>query len=172
MNCALSEKINIINYEVFYYINFFVTMRIQKLSHSTYYHCYHIVWWTKYRRKFLKPYVKESLLKQLKCLEENYPTLHFETVNVDEDHIHMQVEIAPTVSVSEAIKKIKTFTSRNLRKEFKFIERIYFEKEWIWSVGYFSSTIWVNEAMIRRYIEEQWKEDYPSPQTAFAFESP
>ncbi len=127
-------------------------MKIKKLSHSTYYHCYHIVWWTKYRRKFLKLYVKEALLKQLKRLEENYPTLHFEAVNVDEDHVHMQLEIAPTISVSEAVQKIKTFTSRNLRKEFKFIERIYFEKEWIWSVGYFSSTIWVNEATIRRYI--------------------
>ena len=147
-------------------------MRIQKLSHSTYYHSYHIVWGTKYRRKFLKPYVKDSLLKLLSILEEKHPTLHFETVNVDEDHVHMQVEISPTVSVSEAVKAIKTFTSRKLRKEFKFIKRIYLWKEGIWSVGYFSSTIWLNEAIIRRYIEEQWKEDHPSSQTAFGFESP
>jgi len=116
-------------------------MRIQKLSHSTYSHSYHIVLGTKYRRKFLKPYVKESLLKLLSVLEEENPTLHFETVNVDEDHVHMQIEIAPTVSVSDAMQKIKTFTSRKLRKEFKFIHRIYLEKEGIWSVGYFSSTI-------------------------------
>ena len=124
-----------------HYIFFFVPMRIQKLSHSTYSHSYHIVWGTKYRRKFLKPYVKESLLKLLNILEEENPTLHFETVNVDEDHVHMQVEISPSISVSAAVQKIKTFTSRNLRKEFNFIDRIYFEKEGIWSVGYFSSTI-------------------------------
>lgn len=144
-------------------------MRIQKLNHSTYSHSYHIVWGTKYRRKFLKPYVKESLLKYLNVLEEKYPTLHFETVNVDEDHVHLQIEIAPNISVSEAVQKIKTFTSRNLRKEYKFINRIYFEKEGIWSVGYFSSTIWLNEGVIRRYIEEQWKSDYPVLQKAFEF---
>ena len=156
----------------FVYIFFFVPMRIQKLSHSTYSHSYHIVWGTKYRRRFLKPYVKESLLKLLNILEEEHPTLHFETVNVDEDHVHMQIEIAPTISVSSAMQKIKTFTSRNLRKEFKFIEQIYLEKEGIWSVGYFSSTIWLNEGTIRRYIEQQWKADYPSPETSFGFESP
>lgn len=172
MNCALSGKKDILHYKVLHYILFSAPMRIKKLSHSTYYHSYHIVWGTKYRRKFLKSYVKESLLKYLNILEEEFPTLHFETVNVDEDHVHMQIEIAPTVSVCEAVQKIKTFTSRNLRKEFKFIERIYFEKEGIWSVGYFSSTIWLNEGTIRRYIEEQWKEDYPSSQTVFWFESP
>ncbi len=111
-------------------------------------------------------------MKLFNILEEEFPTLYFETVNVDEDHVHMQIEITPSINVSEVVQKIKTFTSRRLRKEFKFIERIYFEKEGIWSVGYFSSTIWLNEGTIRHYIEEQWKEDYPSPQKAFGFSSP
>ncbi len=120
---------------------FFVTMRIQKLNHSTYQHSYHIVWGTKYRRKYLKPYVKESLLKQFKLIEEKHPTIHVEAVNVDDDHIHFQIEIAPSVSVSSVVKEIKTFTSRKLKKEFSFIRKMYLEKEAIWSVGYFSSTI-------------------------------
>jgi putative transposase len=36
-------------------------------------------------------------------------------------------------------------------------------KDGIWSVGYFSSTIWLNETTIKRYIENQWKKDIPSP---------
>jgi len=62
-------------------------------------------------------------------LEEKYPTLKFYAVNVDEDHIHFQIEILPNVSVAEVVKIIKTFTSLRLKKQFKFIKKMYFEKE-------------------------------------------
>ena len=47
---------------------------------------------------------------------------------------------------------------------------MYIEEDGIWSVGYFSSTIWLNEEMIKRYIEEQGKKDFPVEQASFDFE--
>jgi putative transposase len=35
------------------------------------------------------------------------------------------------------------------------------EKDGIWSVGYFSSTIGLNEKQIKKYIEWQWKKEKP-----------
>lgn len=136
-------------------------MRVRHLNHSTYQHQYHIVWGTKYRRKILKPYVLIELKKILYATVKKYPTLWITKLNTDNDHVHMQIEISPNVSVSDAVSTLKTVTSRYLRSKFKFIREIYIEKDGIWSVGYFSSTIGLNETKVRKYIEWQGKKDKP-----------
>jgi len=136
-------------------------MRIRKLNHSTYQHQYHIVWGTKYRRKILKPYVLVELKKILYGTVKKYPTLWIETINTDQDHVHLQIEIPPNISISDVVSKLKSASSRHLRSKFKFIHEIYIEKDGIWSVGYFSSTIGLNEGQIRKYIEWQDKKDKP-----------
>ncbi|MCL4437723.1 IS200/IS605 family transposase [Patescibacteria group bacterium] len=142
-------------------------MRIRSLNHSTYQHQYHIVWGTKYRRKYLKEYVKQELLESLYDTAKKYPTLHIYAVNVDQDHIHMQIEIGPNTSVSAAVKALKQYSSLYLKKKFKFIKKMYLD-EGIWSVGYFSSTIGLNESQIKKYIEYQGKQDLPR-QPGFEF---
>lgn len=133
-------------------------MRTRSLNHSTYKHQYHVVWGTRSRRKFLKPYVHEYFLIELKKLISKYPTLHLISVNTNEDHVHLQIEIPPNIAVSTAIQRLKSETSKKIRKKFKFIDRIYLEKG-IWSVGYFSSTVGLNETQIKKYIEYQDKID-------------
>lgn len=143
-------------------------MKIRSLNHSTYQHQYHIVWGTKYRRKFLKEYVKIELLKSMYDTIEKYPTLRIENANVDEDHIHLQIEIAPSISVAKAIQQLKARSSIHLKHEFKFIRTMYLDES-IWSVGYFSSTIGLNEEQIKKYIDQQGKQDYPTDQSSFEF---
>ncbi len=135
-------------------------MRIRHLNHSTYQHQYHVVWGTKYRRKILKPYVLIELKKILYATVKKYPTLWIETLNTDEDHIHIQLEVPPNITLSDAVGKLKACSSRYLRTKFKFINEIYIEKDGIWSVGYFSSTIGLNEKQIKKYIEWQGKKDF------------
>src|SRR5262245_24905479 len=116
-------------------------MRIRRLNHSTYQHQYHIVWGTKYRRKFLKPYVRSELRKVLYATVKKYPSLWILSMNTDDDHVHLQIEIAPNVCVSDAVGRLKKAASTNLKSKFKFIRDIYIEKDGIWSDGYFSSTV-------------------------------
>ena len=142
-------------------------MRILKLNHSTYQHSYHIVWGTKYRRKILKPYVLTELKKSLYTTVKKYPTLWIESMNTDEDHVHIQIEIAPNTTISDAVSKLKSASSRHLRSRFKFIRNIYIEKDGIWSVGYFSSTVGLNEAQVKRYIAWQGKKDVPQKSKLF-----
>ncbi len=130
------------------------------MSHCHFQHEYHIVWGTKYRRKILKPYVKEAFLEALFEVLKKYPKLHLVAVNTDRDHVHLQIEIAPDISVSLAMKRIKGYTSIFLKKRFPFIRRIYLD-EGVWSVGYFSSTIGLNEDLVKKYIAYQGKRDRP-----------
>ena len=135
-------------------------MQIQSLNHSTYQHQYHIVWGTKYRRKFLKPYVKPELLRSFYDTVELYPTLNIYALNTDNDHLHMQIEIPPNIAIATVVQKLKAHSSMHLRRVFPFIDRMYPDSG-IWSVGYFSSTIGLNEQMIRKYIEDQGRRDLP-----------
>jgi len=102
-----------------------------------------------------------ELKKILYATVKKYPTLWIETLNTDDDHIHVQIEIPPNIAISDAVGKLKSASSRYLRSKFKFIREIYLEKDGIWSVGYFSSTIGLNETRIRQYIAWQDKKDKP-----------
>ena len=142
-------------------------MRIQSLNHSTYQHQYHIVWGTKYRRKFLKPYVKDLFIRSLYAITKKYPTLYIHAVNIDEDHVHLQIEIQPNIAVSKVVQIIKANLSSILKKKFKFIRNMYIDGN-IWSVGYFSSTCGLNEEIVKKYIEKQGQQDRPQ-QISFEF---
>ena len=142
-------------------------MRVQSLNHSMYELQYHIVWGTKYRRKWLKEYVKPELLKSFFEAVKKYPTLHIETVNTDQDHVHLQIEIPPNISIADAVRILKTHSSLKLQKKFKFIREMYLEKDGIWSVGYFVSSIGLNEGQIRKYIEHQGEQEKPQTVTLF-----
>ena len=135
-------------------------MRIRNLCHSCYQHQYHLVWGTKYRRKYLKEYVKLEFIKNLKETIKEYPTLMIIEINTDEDHVHLQIEIPPDLTVAAVVRMLKSRSSFVLKKKYKFIREMYLNSS-IWSVGYFSSTIGLNEKQIRTYIEWQGKKDLP-----------
>lgn len=135
-------------------------MRTRSLAHSVYQHQYHLVWGTKYRRKYLTRYVKEEFLTLLYTLVGKYPTLYIQAVNTGSDHVHLQIEIPPDISVSRVVQRIKAHTSLHLKKKFKFIRKTYLDNS-IWSVGYFSSTIGLNETQVKFYIAHQAKQNKP-----------
>lgn len=82
-------------------------------------------------------------------------------MNANDDHVHLQIEIPPSIVISDAVSVLKSSSSFHLKKKFKFIREMYLEKDGIWSVGYFSSTVGLNEAQIGRYIAWQGKHDKP-----------
>ena len=142
-------------------------MQTKHLHHSTYKLQYHIVWGTKARRKWLKDYVKDELIHSLYETCKKYPTLSIKTVNTDEDHVHIQIEIPPNITISDAVKKLKGNSSMIIRKKFKFIREMYLEKDGVWSVGYFVSSVGLNEEQVKRYIE--WQNKKEKPQTTRLF---
>ncbi len=142
-------------------------MQTKHLNPSTYKLQYHIVWGTKYRRKWLKDYVKAVLKQSLYESCKKYPTLFIHAVNTDADHLHIQVEIPPNIAVSDAVQQFKGASSRAIRKKFKFIKEMYLEKDGIWSVGDFVSSVGLNEEQVKKYIE--WQSKKEKPQTSRLF---
>lgn len=88
-----------------------------------------------------------------------HPEIEIDEVNHDKDHIHLLISVPPKLSISEVVRFLKCNTSREIRKKFKFLDKVYFGSDGIWSEGYFVSTVGADEADIKRYIENQGKEE-------------
>lgn len=91
-------------------------------------------------------------------IENYYKDIKIEKHNIQEDHIHLVIIIPPKYSVSDIVGKIKSNTSREIRKNFEFIKKVYW-KDVFWSPGFFSSTVGIDEEIIKNYVEFQEKID-------------
>jgi len=143
-------------------------MKIKLSAHGAYHHQYHVVWIPKYRKKVLKGALKQSLEKGLFDIERFHPDIEIETWGIQVDHIHLVIVISPKYAVSAIVGKIKAHTSREMRQRFPWIKKRYWRNE-LWSVGLFSSTVGVNEDVIKRYVEFQEKVDTGKLQLDFGF---
>jgi putative transposase len=117
------------------------------------------VWGTRYRRRWLKEYVKSEFIDACYSVVRKYPTLYIHSINTDEDHVHLQIEIPPNILNAAVVQKLKIESSVRIKRRFKFIREMYLDGS-IWSVGYFLSTIGINEQTISRYIARQGKLDH------------
>jgi putative transposase len=134
-------------------------MEYQKQAHAVYYTRYHIVVSAKYRRKIFKEGVGEYLQKIMLEISKYHPDIEMIEVNTDLDYVHFLISIPPKYSVSEVVRNIKANTGRRMREKFKFLDKVYWGAEGIWSIGYFVSTVGINESVIRKYIENQATEN-------------
>lgn len=134
-------------------------MEYNKQAHAVYYAQYHIVISTKYRRKVLKAGMGDYLKRKVLQISKFQPEIEIIEVNTDLDHIHLLVSIPPKFSVSEVVKMIKAHTGTAMRKRFPFLDKVYWGINGIWSIGYFVSTVGINEKTIRRYVQKQGEED-------------
>ena len=123
-------------------------------AHTKHRHMYHIVWIPKYRKRILQGDIAErieSLLRQ--CAEVNRWKMH--ELNIQFDHIHMLIQLPPTISVSRAVQYFKGGSSKMIREEYPELE----EHLWgdsFWADEYFSESVGqVNWKTIREYIKNQ-----------------
>jgi putative transposase len=134
-------------------------MRLIKSSHSVYRTQYHIVWVTRFRRKILNEGIVNYLKTKLQEARKYYPDWEYVAIGIYVDHVHLHMVIPPKYAVSMVVETLKKNTSRHLSQKFRFLNQVYWDNEGIWSKGFFVSTIGINEAIIKRYIQMQEKED-------------
>ena len=134
-------------------------MQVRTGGHSAYRLQYHVVWVCKYRRRILKPGVCVYIEKLLKGLQRNIVGVEIETIGFDGDHVHLVMVIPPRYSISSVIGKLKSQSASRLRKKFTWLEKVYWEENIVWSPGYFVSSVGVDEATVKNYVEYQGRRD-------------
>ena len=69
------------------------------------------------------------------------------------DHVHMFVEIAPHVAVSDFVRRAKGRSSRKIQQEFEHIRKRYWGQRF-WGRGYFSTTAGnITEDVVMAYLD-------------------
>ena len=134
-------------------------MEVIKSAHSTYRLKYHVVWVCKYRRRILNPAVCSYIRKTISVLLRSMPGVQVETIGFDKDHLHMVMVIPPKYSIASVMGQLKSQSASQLRKCFKWLKKVYWKENVVWSPGYFVSSVGLDEETIRRYVDYQGQQD-------------
>ena len=123
-------------------------------AHTKYRIMYHIVWIPKYRKRVLEDKIAKKLKILLyECAEIN--GWKIEELNIQRDHVHILIQLKPSISVSRAVQIMKGGSSRKIRDEFPELKEFLWGNS-LWADGYFVETFGhLNESAIREYIINQ-----------------
>jgi putative transposase len=109
----------------------------------------HLIFNTKHRKPLLTDAVRDSLHAYMAKILQNFgcsPVL----VNSVEDHVHILLELARTVSVSQAVEEVKTTSSRWIKTQGQEFAGF------AWQSGYGAFSVSASSiASVRRYIADQ-----------------
>jgi putative transposase len=129
----------------------------ESLSHTRWECKYHIVFIPKYRRKALfgelRKHMGELFHELARQRESKIEEGHLMT-----DHVHILISIPPKYSVAEVMGFMKGKSAIHIARTFVG-KRRNFVGQHFWARGYMVSTVGKDEAAVRKYIQEQEKED-------------
>ena len=130
---------------------------ISSLEHTRWRCQYHVVFAPKYRRMAIYGEIKADIgviLRKL-CEQKGIEIIEAEACP---DHIHMLLSIPPKMSVAYAVGYLKGKSSlmifdRHANLKYKYGNRHF------WARGYYVDTVGRNKEAIKKYIQNQLKED-------------
>ena len=127
------------------------------LAHTKWMCKYHIVFTPKYRRKIIYNQIRADIREIIRELCK-YKGVEIIEGHMMPDHVHLLLSIPPKMSVSSFMGYLKGKSAlqifdKHANLKYKFGNRHF------WAEGYYVSTVGLNEATIKKYIEEQDKHD-------------
>ena len=129
----------------------------RSLSHTRWKCQYHIVFIPKYRKRILYGRLREDVKEIISTLCK-YRKVDIIAGAVCKDHVHLSVAIPPKESISDFMGYLKGKSAlmifdRHANLKYRF------GNSHFWAEGYYVSTVGLNEATIKKYIQEQEKHD-------------
>ena len=106
---------------------------------------------------FFRLYGQVGLKEVCFEISERYE-IHFVEIGYETDHVHFLVQSVPKLSVSQIAGTVKSITAKQLYRRHPEIKT----KLWggnFWTSGFYANTVgqYVNEEVIRKYVESQGK---------------
>ncbi len=129
----------------------------QSLAHTKWECKYHVVWIPKYRGKKLFSEIRGELGSVLRELAKHKGSEILDGKMVV-DHVHMLIAIPPKYAVSHVIGYMKGKSAIHIARTFGGRQKN-FTGEHFWVSGYYVSTVGIDEAALRRYIQQQEDKD-------------
>ena len=112
-------------------------MAFRRTSHSVYDTQYHLVWAPKYRKRILQGAVASRMDELLREIAEAY-RITIDEMEVSEDHVHIFCSFPPSLSITQAVTRLKSLSARAIFREFPQVKRQLWGGEF-WEDGYFDN---------------------------------
>lgn len=113
---------------------------------------YHVIWCTKYRRKVLVDGIADRCKELIRTHAIQY-SIDILTMEVMPEHIHLLISVDPQFGIHKAVRTLKGYTSRILRKEFSSLTT---KLPTLWTNSYFVCTVGeLSSEIVQTYIENQ-----------------
>lgn len=130
---------------------------ISSLEHTKWRRQYHVVFAPKFRRMAIYGEIRADIGQILRrlCEQKGVEIIEAEACS---DHIHMLLSIPPKYSVAQVMGYLKGKSSlmifdRHANLKYKYGNRHF------WARGYYVDTVGRNKEAIKKYIQNQLKED-------------
>jgi putative transposase len=131
--------------------------QVQSLAHAKWVCKYHLVWIPKYRKKTLFGNLRRELGPVLRELAQQRESEILEG-HLMSDHVHVLISIPPKYAVSQVVGYLKGKSAIHIARTYMGRQRN-FTGEHFWARGYYVSTVGLDEAVVRQYIQAQEDED-------------
>ena len=115
----------------------------------------HLIFTVKYRKKLLIKYGDVVKAKMEEIASRN--DFEIDTIEVDQNHIHVLVSYKPKVSIASMVRALKGETTYLLWEYYEpDLRRHFWKKNMFWTAGYFACSVGnASQEVIRQYIENQ-----------------
>lgn len=137
-----------------------VDNKYEHIRHQKFKIRYHIIFSTKYRKRFLKDEIAQDVKASMLRASENQ-LWSIETMEIDPtkpNHIHLLIKSTPSVTPYEIVHRLKQYSTYDLwQKHHNEMIKVYWSgKHYCWTRGYFCASIGdANIETIKNYIENQ-----------------
>ena len=122
-------------------------------TESTVYCCrYHVIFCPKYRRKVLTTPIAERFKEIVADVgrDNNFYVIEMEVMP---DHVHLLLDVDPTIGINKVVARIKGRTAHILTREFPELKR---KLPTLWTRSKFIATVGsVSLSVVKKYIEDQ-----------------
>ena len=132
-----------------------MTHQFKRLSHSLYECKYHIIFCPKYRHRIFKEEIAVYTQQQIEELCKRKEDVEILELNIQPDHVHLVLSLAPKYAVSEFMGYLKGKLALRLFQQYEQLGKRFWGRH-LWATGYCVSTIGLDEDKIRKYVK--WQE--------------
>jgi putative transposase len=126
----------------------------RRSSHAVHRFHYHFVFITKYRKPVLRGEVGERLRDLIREICRSNDILMIKG-HIRPDHVHLLLDVPPSISPSQVMKAIKGKTAHHLLREYRRLNQEFWGRH-LWARGYFGASSGnVTDEVLAAYIEHQ-----------------
>ena len=131
--------------------------QLKSYAHGVAQNTYHLVWCTKYRDERFRSKWRRQTCEAALYVAANKWGIRIIALRVLPDHVHVFVELKPSMSPSKAVALLKGISSRVVRRRVKKLA----EKRELWSPGKFIRSVGnVTSETIEQYITQASQNQY------------